>query len=38
LEHLCAELTTSETTFPGTELRLIFKLVGTSQLPRDQES
>jgi len=38
LEHLCAELTTSETTFPGTELRLIFKLIGTNQLPRDQES
>jgi hypothetical protein len=38
LEHLCTELTATETTFPGTELRLIFEPVGTSQLPRDQES
>ncbi len=38
LGHLCAELTASETTFPGTELRLVFEPIGTSQLPRDQES
>lgn len=38
LEHLCAELTASETTFPGTELRLIFDPVGPISLPRDQES
>ncbi len=38
LRHLCAELTASETTFPGTELRLVFEPIGTSQLPRDQES
>ena len=38
LTHLCAELTASETTFPGTELRLIFEPVGATQLPRDQES
>jgi len=38
LSHLCAELTASETTFPGTELRLVFEPIGTSQLPRDQES
>ena len=38
LEHLCAELTASETTFPGTELRLIFEPVGIISLPRDQES
>lgn len=38
LKHLCAELSASETTFPGTDLRLIFEPVGTSQLPRDQES
>jgi len=38
LEHLCSELTASETTFPGTELRLLFEPIGTSQLPRDQES
>ena len=33
LKHLCAELTASETTFPGTGLRLIFEPVGSSQLP-----
>jgi hypothetical protein len=38
LSHLCAELTASETTFPGTELRMIFEPVGTTQLPPDQES
>jgi len=38
LRHLCAELTTSETAFPGTDLRLIFEPIGTGQLPRDQES
>jgi len=38
LEHLCAELTATETVFPGTELRLIFEPVGSSSLPRDQES
>lgn len=38
LQHLCAELTASETTFPGTELRLLFEPIGTSPVPRDQES
>jgi hypothetical protein len=38
LSHLCAELTASETTYPGTELRLVFELIGASQVPRDQES
>lgn len=38
LEHLCAELTTTETVFPGTDLRLIFEAVGAKQIPRDQES
>jgi len=38
LRHFCAELTASETLFPGTELRLVFEPIGTSQLPRDQES
>ena len=38
LEHLCAELTTTETVFPGTELRLIFEAVGANQIPRDQDS
>jgi hypothetical protein len=38
LEHLCVELTATETVFPGTELRLIFEPVGSTSLPRDQES
>jgi hypothetical protein len=38
LAHLCAELNASETTYPGTELRLVFEPVGTARLPRDQES
>jgi hypothetical protein len=28
LEHLCAEVTATETVFPGTELRLVFELIG----------
>jgi hypothetical protein len=38
LEHLCAELTATETVFPGTDLRLIFAPVGSTPLPGDQES
>jgi hypothetical protein len=38
LEHMCAELTATETLYPGTELRLIFEPVGVTQLPRHQES
>ena len=38
LEHLCAELNASETPFPGTELQLIFEPLGTTPLPRNQES
>jgi len=38
LQHLCAELTATETVYPGTELRLIFEPVGANQIPRDQES
>jgi hypothetical protein len=38
LEHLCAELTATETVYPGTELRLIFQPVRASQIPRDQDS
>ena len=38
LNHICAELTATETRYPGTELRLIFDPVGVSQFPRDQES
>ncbi|NLH74408.1 MAG: hypothetical protein GX456_15270 [Verrucomicrobia bacterium] len=38
LEHVCAELTATETVYPGTDLRLVFEPVGPSQIPRDQES
>jgi len=38
LEHLCAELTATETVFPGTDLRLIYEPVGATPIPRDQES
>lgn len=38
LEHLCAELTATETLYPGTELRLIFQPIRANQIPRDQES
>lgn len=33
LEHLCAELTATETVFPGTELRVIFQAIGASSIP-----
>jgi hypothetical protein len=38
LEPLCAELTATETVYPGTELRLVFQPLRTNQFPRDQES
>jgi hypothetical protein len=38
LDHLCAELTATETTYPGTELRLVFEPIQASQIPRDQDS
>jgi hypothetical protein len=38
LEHLCAELTATETGFPGTDLRLVYQPVGSTPIPRDQES
>jgi len=38
LDHLCAELTATETTYPGTDLCLIFEPVRASEIPRDQES
>lgn len=38
LQHLCAELNATETSFPGTSLRLIFQPVGLPNFPRDQES
>jgi hypothetical protein len=37
LEHLCAELTATETLYPGTDLRLIFEPIGASSIPRNQE-
>ena len=37
LEHLCAELTATETVFPGTNLRLIFEPLGASPIPQAQE-
>lgn len=36
IRHLCAELSATETFFPGTNLRLIYKL-GSSQNPAGQE-
>lgn len=38
LDHLCAELTATETVYPGTDLRLVFEPIRASQIPRDQES
>ena len=38
LEHLCAELTATETVYPGTDLRLIFQPLRANQIPRDQDS
>lgn len=38
LQHLCEELTATETIYPGTELRLIFQPVSASPIPRSQES
>ena len=38
LEHLCAELTATETIYPGTDLRLVFEPIRSGQIPRDQES
>ena len=35
VRHLCAELNTTESLFPGTELRLIYDLVSSKNL-RDQ--
>jgi len=36
ISHLCEELNATETIFPGTDLKLIYKL-GSSQIPSDQE-
>ena len=29
LRHICAELTATETVFPGTDLRLIYEISGS---------
>lgn len=34
LKHLCAELTDTETVFPGTELRLVIEPIGSAGSPR----
>ena len=36
ISHLCEELNATETIFPGTDLKLIYKL-GSSQIPPNQE-
>jgi hypothetical protein len=36
ISHLCEELNATETIFPGTDLKLIYKL-GSSQIPPDQD-
>ena len=33
LQHLCTELTATETVYPGTDLRLIFEPIRSSQVP-----
>lgn len=37
LEHVCDELTQTETIYPGTDLRLIFQPVGSGQFHAGQE-
>ena len=37
LQHLCAELNSTETLFPGTSLKLVFQPLGLSVFPPDQE-
>ena len=36
LQHLCDELTATETIYPGTELRLVYQLIGATQIPGSQ--
>ena len=35
VHHICAELTATETVFPGTDLRLIYEISGSSLIPSD---
>jgi hypothetical protein len=37
VRHICAELTPTETVFPGTELRLIYENYGSSLIHRDPD-
>jgi len=37
VRHICAELTATETVFPGTDLRLIYKISGSSLIHRDPD-
>ena len=37
LEHLCAELNSTDTHYPGTTLRLHFTTLRSSSFPRSQE-
>lgn len=36
LQHLCDELTATETTYPGTNLRLVYQIIGTTPIPGSQ--
>ena len=38
LDHLCAELTATQTVYPGTDLRLVFEPLRANSIPRDQDS
>jgi hypothetical protein len=38
LEQVCSELAATETIYPGTDLRLHFEPIRSSQIPRAQES
>jgi hypothetical protein len=33
LRHLCAELTDTETEYPGTQQRMVFELIGANEIP-----
>jgi hypothetical protein len=35
VRHICQELTFTETVFPGTDLRLVYEISGSSFIPRD---
>ena len=35
VRHICQELTSTETVFPGTDLRLIYEISGSPLIPRD---